>query len=386
MKFFIISTFVLLAFAARPGHSQDFSDCMAAAKNVLATFTTPEVEASVEAVLKEKLCGEGNAFPNAQECEKSISQRWPSITALLVETGDVFANQSCTQAIPIQLDWNCKTCQYRIQGLLNTLRSTAFLSFFRELANGPAYCEKGSPSQAEIETCQEWVANYIPKAFLVLRITPLEDICNELYDLCSGEIGCRTGMEQMIIQMGDESTIDRTKIILKDQVCSQSWVPGAEGCKRAVDLYWAKLAKTMSGMSPNFITICQNYNYFAAPSAGEKWNCETCQKRMREVMRFHLDFQIDWIVSAVSQINYSDFCKNLSAVEGDIVVCEQSVRTFIPRALQVLMDDANENPDKLCRNIFDFDNSCQFIEMSGSTSMKFSVMALLASGLFGLLA
>ncbi|XP_059098271.1 uncharacterized protein LOC131892419 [Tigriopus californicus] len=371
----------LLLLQSSQTNAQNFDDCMNEVTTIVEKFSTPEVEEVVVGVLKEELCGEGNAFPNEAECSSSITQRWPDITQLFIEFESVFANETCTQAIPIRLDWNCITCRYRIQGLLSTLRSYTFSRAFRDFALGPAYCEQQDSTAEEQEACKQWIEDYVTKAFAVIRFTPTENICNEIYGECTGEIGCRDGMAEIYKQIGYTDTIERTKTLLKSEVCTQTWVESEEGCKRGVDAHWDRIAAAVSRSGFNFITICSNYfEYFANPAPEATWDCSTCQMRVREMMGFNRNHKIDWIVASVDQVIYgTNICMDAEDKPNGIIACQKYVRAFMPKAVDVLIEDAYNNPDKVCRNVYDFENSCQFIAETNSASTGMAAVSLFIS-------
>ncbi|TRY80891.1 hypothetical protein TCAL_04702 [Tigriopus californicus] len=384
MKCSAVITMSMLMFGVSVSHGQNFDDCMKEVEKIVVTFSTPEVEAVVEQHLKEELCGEGNIIPGDPEvCEASISERWPNITELIVQYKNEFANESCTQAIPIRLDWDCASCRYRIQGLLSTLRSYSFYRSFQQFVLGPAYCEKDELSNTEQSDCKEWIETFLSRTFAILRYTPTENICNTLYGLCPGEIGCRDGMRQIYEQIGQPDTIERTMQALKTDVCAQTWVENAEGCKTGVDNWWPKIADSLGKRSTNFIsyiTYCMNYfDYFSTPAEGDTWDCGTCQKRMREVMGFNRNHEIEWIVASVDQIIYgTTMCNDVTNKPDDTLACQKYVRAFMPRAMQLIIDDSFDNPDKLCRVVFDFPDSCQYIDSGAASSISAAITFIVA--------
>lgn len=265
---------------------------------------------------------------------------------------------------------------------METFRTKAFTSrSFQDFVFGPAYCESTELNPTEQDECKVWIETFLSRAFATLRYTATENICDTLYGLCKGEIGCRDGMRSIYQQIGENETIVRTKEALKTEICPQNWVEDEAGCKTAVDTWWFTIAKSLGLRSTNFIsyiTYCMNYfDYFSAPAEGDQWDCRTCQKRMREVMGFNRNHEIEWIVAAVDQIIYgSTLCNDVPNKPEDTLACQKYVRAFMPRAMQLIIDDSFENPDNLCRVVFGFGSDCQYIETdSGAVTLKGTAIA-----------
>eukprot|EP00095_Tigriopus_kingsejongensis_P003145 maker-scaffold662_size116868-snap-gene-0.14 protein:Tk03145 transcript:maker-scaffold662_size116868-snap-gene-0.14-mRNA-1 annotation:"a2 protein" len=350
--------------------AQDFSDCTREVEDIVGIFSSNEVITGLADHLANNICIEDSStFPDQKICRDAVIKRWPEVTAVFVNHKDIFAEEACKQAIPIQLDWNCETCRHRIKGLYNVMRSYSFFQSFIKFAKGPEYCEKEGLSVAEQDTCKLWLDKFLSRAFFVIRTIPTEDICDELYGLCQGMIGCRDGMQKMYEHLGNDATIERTKSLLKAEVCPQAWVENQEGCNKGVDAHWPAMAKEIVNSGISFTLVCANYyDFFAEAEVGAVWDCSTCQMRVREVMRFQVNHQIDLISAAIDDIIYlNPLCKDVPTQE-ETLACEKYVRAFVPRAIQTIHDDGFNHPDKLCRNIFSFGAECKFEEATTTTT------------------
>eukprot|EP00095_Tigriopus_kingsejongensis_P003144 maker-scaffold662_size116868-snap-gene-0.15 protein:Tk03144 transcript:maker-scaffold662_size116868-snap-gene-0.15-mRNA-1 annotation:"hypothetical protein" len=351
--------------------AQDFSDCTREVERIVDIFSTPEIVTGLSNYLSDNICTENSpTFPEQQICKNGVIKRWPEVTAVFVNHKDIFAQEACTQAIPFKLDWNCETCRHRIGGLLRVMRSYSFFRSFMEFAQGPEYCQQEGLSDAEQTACKTWLEKFLSPAFFVIRGIPTEDICDEMYGMCKGMIGCRDGMRMMYEQVGNDAAIARTETLLKAEVCPQAWVENQQGCEKGVDAHWSVMAKEIANGGFSFTTECANfYDFFAEPEADAAWDCSNCQMRVREVMRFHINHQIELISASIDDIIYNNpLCNDVPNKPDDTLACHKYVRAFVPRALQAIHDDGFNHPDKLCRNIFNFGAECVFEEATTSTT------------------
>ena len=131
-------------------------------------------------------------YEDVQGCKVGIDTWWgPIAKKIFVEIG---AQHIC-KAIDYTCEfskatWDCQTCVQDIQAFSNVMTSEAAAQDLVKDLSGPYFCQGNELAldESQVEECQAYVGDFLPKALKALFYLPADDIvkgtCSYYFDIC----------------------------------------------------------------------------------------------------------------------------------------------------------------------------------------------------------
>ena len=132
-----------------------------------------------------------SSYEDVQGCKVGIETWWSQIARkLFVEQTAQNVCLAIDETCEFSKTWDCDTCVKEMTAFSNTISSE---SFTKDLANGfagPYFCQSPDLAleESQIEACQNYVIDFLPKALNAIFYVPAEEIvqgtCSYYFDIC----------------------------------------------------------------------------------------------------------------------------------------------------------------------------------------------------------